>query len=139
MPSKKRENIQLKHGNIKITEGCLGSLVDTDLNVRFDRPEQTEDLVLINLVLLGPFWAAAPVGADVLWYHTGQLWVTDLRSTIFDLRSPISDLRSTFPRSPPRALHTPQMALKTPQIALDTPQMALQTPQMALQTPEMAI
>ena len=63
-----------------------------------------------------PFWAAAPVGADVLWYHTGQLWV--------------SDLRSTFPRSPPRALHTPQMALKTPQITLDTPQMVLQTPQM---------
>ena len=24
------------------------------------------------------FWAATPVGADVLWYHTGQLWVSDL-------------------------------------------------------------
>ena len=67
--------------------------------------------------------AAAPVGADVLWYHTGQLWVSDLRSTI-----------SVSP-SPPRALQTPQMALKTPRIALNSPQMALQTPQMALQTP----
>ena len=33
--------------------------------------------------------AAAPVGADVLWYHTGQLWVSDLRSPISNLQSPI--------------------------------------------------
>ena len=68
--------------------------------------------------------AVAPGGADVLWYHTGQLWV--------------SDLRSTFPCSP-LVPSRPLKWLKTPLIALDTPQMALQTTQMALQTPQMAL
>ena len=54
MPCKKREKIQLKHGNMQITEGCLGSLVDSDLNVGFKRPEQTEDLILINLASPSP-------------------------------------------------------------------------------------
>ena len=71
--------------------------------------------------------AAAPVGADDLWYHTGQLWVyvsTFLRFYVFP--------------SPPGALQTPHMALRIPQMVLRTPQMALQTPKMALQTPQMA-
>ena len=41
--------------------------------------------------------AAAPVGADVLWYHTGQLWVSDLRSPISDLRFPVPPLEPSRP------------------------------------------
>ena len=57
MPCKKREKIQLKHGNVQITGGCLGSLVDRDLNIGFNRPEQTEDLILVNLVHHGPLFS----------------------------------------------------------------------------------
>ena len=88
-------------------------------------------LLLLSLLLfpfsLLSFWAAAPVGADDLWYHTGQSWVyvsTFLRFSVFP--------------SPPGALQTPHMGLRTPQMVLQTPQMALQTPKMALQTPQMA-
>ncbi len=33
-------------------EGGTGFLIGRDLNVGFDRPEQTEDIILINLALL---------------------------------------------------------------------------------------